>query len=75
MVMQDSGSNEFGKAKVVVDGKEVMIYDPKEVGWTHSNAVVVIREDEAADHVVEVSMAQGDEKKKFTILAMGYVGE
>jgi hypothetical protein len=75
MVMKDSGSNEFGKAKVNVDGKDVMVYDPKEVGWTHNNAVVVIREQEVADHVVEVSMAPGDETKKFTILAMGYVGE
>ncbi len=75
IVFKDVGGVEFGKAVVKVDGKETMVYDPHEVGWTHSNAVVVIREDIVSDHVVEIFMAQGEEQKKFTILALGYVGE
>ena len=73
MLVKDSASNDIGKASVKVDGKEVMVYDPHEVGWTHCNAVIVIREDEVKEHIVEISMVPGCEKQSFTILGFGYV--
>jgi len=33
---------------------------------------MVLKQDEVAEHVLEVKMAEGDEDKAFTILSIGY---
>ncbi len=64
----------FGNAEVYVDGKKVGTYNGgKEGGWNNCITQLIIDEETASVHKVEVKMAAGDEKKGFTIVAMGYV--
>ncbi|MFY9393856.1 MAG: SGNH/GDSL hydrolase family protein [Halanaerobiales bacterium] len=72
LVFKDSGSADFGKAEVYVDGKYVKTLDPRRVNWTHCNATLLYQEDEAREHTIEIKMAPGDEFKSFTILGFGY---
>ncbi len=65
----------MGKAEIVVDGKTAGMYDSREVGWTHSNAKIVLREQKSEIHEVEISMVKGEEDLCFTILGFGYVDE
>lgn len=73
LVTKDTGSPDSGKAIVTVDGKEVLTVDPREVGWTHCTPQIILREETAAEHLVEVKMIPGDEEKKLTILGFGVV--
>lgn len=73
LVYKDSGSNSFGRAKVWVDGKEVLTADPHVNGWTHCNPVICLRQAESRRHQVEIRMAEGEQEKEFTILGFGYV--
>ncbi len=73
IVSKDSGSPEYGKATVTVDGKEVLTIDPRAVGWTHCTPQIILQGEESAEHVVEVKMIPGDEDKKLTILGFGVV--
>lgn len=73
LVFKDSGSAEFGKADILVDGKQTLVADPHVNNWTHCNAVLLVHEKVAGMHQVEIRMAPGDEDKNFTILGFGYV--
>lgn len=73
LISKDSGSVEYGKAKVFVDGKEVLTVDPRAVGWTHCTPQIILQEDKPADHLVEIKMIDGDEDKKLTILGFGVI--
>lgn len=73
MVFKDSAENSVGKADVYVDGVKTFYADPREVGWTHCNSMIIYRGDETKMHHVEVKMAEGSEDKSFTILAFGIV--
>lgn len=72
IIFKDSGSNEFGKADVYVDGKLLSTLDPHINNWTHCNAVILYNEQESKEHQVEIKMSSGDEDKCFTILGFGY---
>lgn len=72
MVFKDSGSSEFGRADIFVDGKHVNTVDPHIANWTHCNAVILYCEEVRSEHMVEVRMFSGDEDKCFTILGFGY---
>ena len=72
LVYKDSGDPAYGTAEVLVDGRVTRIINPLEVGWNHCNAVIVHTGEEVAEHAVEIRMAAGEEKKKFTILGFGY---
>ncbi len=48
LVFKDSGSKEFGAAVVTVDGKEVAAYDPRQAGWTHCHAAIILKEENRA---------------------------
>ena len=68
-----SSSEEFGKVCVYVDGEKVAELDGYVQGaWNNSIQQLVLDEKESASHVLEISMAEGDEGKKFTVLAIGY---
>jgi hypothetical protein len=41
--------------------------------WTHCNAVILLNEAETREHLIEITMASGDEDKQFTILGFGVV--
>lgn len=62
----------FGTADVYVDGKKTKTYKGQNGGWNNCEVVMVLDESEAAEHTVEVRMAEGDEAKRFTICAIGY---
>ena len=70
---KDSGSQEFGKALVTIDGEKRRILDPTEAGWTHCHTTVLFNKQSTAKHRIEISMAPGDEGKTFTILGFGVV--
>lgn len=73
MIFKDSGNLIFGKAQVKVDGSLVKSCDPLEAGWTHCHATVLLDEEQAQLHRIEVSMAPGEADKTFTILGFAYV--
>lgn len=73
LIYKDSGENKVGKADVYVDGKKTYYVDPRVIGWTHCNAVIIHRGEESSEHHVEVHMASGSEDKEFTILGFGVV--
>lgn len=69
---KDSGRMDFGKAEVYVDGKLVLTADPRAVGWTHCNAVILYQEEISKEHKIEIKMAEDSKDKYFTILGFGY---
>jgi hypothetical protein len=71
-VYKDSGSSEFGKADIFVDGQYVKTADPHVNNWTHCNAVILYQEEVCREHLVEIKMVTEDEDKCFTILGFGY---
>lgn len=79
LVYKDSGKSTFGRARVVVDeasGDERMkrterIMDPREAGWTHCHATVLVHGSESLPHTVRITPE--DPTKTFTILGFGYV--
>lgn len=70
IIFKDSASNNDGIAKVIADGKEVLNLNPKDVGWTHCDPVIVVRGKENKKHHVEVVPTTD---KNFTILGFGVV--
>lgn len=72
MLVYKSGSG-FGTASVYVDGEPAMTLNASEDGgWNNPITVLLINETEAAEHVIEIRMAEGNENKEFTIMAAGY---
>ena len=58
---------------VTVDGGEPLRYDPRDAGWTHCHATVLLDEPEARPHRIEIRMAPDAADKTFTILGFGWV--
>ena len=73
IVAKDSASPMAGCIEAFVDGEKVREINPRDVGWTHCNALILLRGAERKRHHVEIRMRQGDEQKQFTILGFGYV--
>lgn len=68
-----SSSDEYGRALVYLDGEQVAeLNGYSEGGWNNSNVVLVLDETANEHHELEIRMAEGDENKKFTVLAIGY---
>ena len=73
MIYKNANNDSFGKAEVYIDGKLTQTYAGHEDGgWNNCMVVMIIDEKAAAEHTVEIKMAEGDEDKAFTILAFGY---
>ncbi|MDE7297274.1 MAG: SGNH/GDSL hydrolase family protein [Lachnospiraceae bacterium] len=70
LIYKDSGDRKFGKAEAWVDGSLARVIDPLEVGWNHCNAYIIHTGECAAEHEVELRLAEAD--KCFTILGFGY---
>ena len=70
---KDSGSPDFGKVLVTIDGEKHRILDPTEAGWTHCHTTILFNRQESAPHRIEIQMAPEDKHKIFTILGFGYV--
>lgn len=73
LVYKDSGSAEFGRAAVYVDGRKFTVLDPHKIGWTHCHPVILLNEKESDWHEISIRMEEGDEDKKFTVLCFGMV--
>ena len=71
VVTKDSAAPDEGCADIYVDGKLVKTVNPREIGWTHCNAMIIFNNDTKSRHRVKISMHEGDEDKKFTILSFG----
>ncbi len=68
-----SSNASFGKADFYIDGELVATADGHSAGgWNNCNVIMLLRQDEAAEHVLEVKMAEGSEDKAFTVLSIGY---
>ena len=68
-----SNRSDFGKADFYIDGELVATADGYSAGgWNNCNVIMVLKQNEPAEHVLEVKMAEGSEDKAFTILAIGY---
>ena len=74
LLFKDSGSSEYGRAEIYADGCFVRRIDPHEVGWTHANAAVLIRDRKTSGHEIIIKMTDGDDNKKFSILGFGIAG-
>lgn len=75
VITKDTGSMDFGKADIYVDGEYVLTADPHAVGWTHSTAQIAYRGKENVVHTVEIRKNPETLDKKFTILGFGYQEE
>ena len=64
---------QFGLAEIYVDGEFFGSYDGgKKQGWNNCENLILIDEEKPSNHVIEVKMAEDNEKLAFTIVAMGY---
>lgn len=72
LVYKDSGSPDFGRADIFVDGGLVLTADPHVNSWTHCNPVILYQNEQSQQHVIEIRMAPEDKDKCFTILGFGY---
>lgn len=68
-----SGSADFGFASIYIDGEFVTeLYGYQEGGWNNCGIALVLDEQEAAPHTLEVKMSEGWEEYSFTLLSIGY---
>ncbi len=73
LYFKSSSSSVYGKADVFVDGNKVATLNGYSTGgWNNPQLKILFDEDTAKEHTIEVKMAQGDEGKAFTVLAIGY---
>ncbi len=72
-VNKDAAEPDVGKADAYVDGKYIRTLDPHFNNWTHCNPLIILNEKESGLHKIRIQIAEGDEKKKFTILGFGIV--
>ena len=64
---------DYGRAEVVVDGKVRATLEGGDGKWGQSEVILAFDGKEAAEHTVEIRMAEGSENKKFTVTCLGIV--
>ena len=73
---KDNGSwtgTSFGEAEIYVDGKLTQtVSGQTSSGWNNPVTSVLIDEETASEHTIEIKMKKEDENKGFTVLAMAY---
>lgn len=73
LVYKSCGNGIFGTADIYIDGKmETSLDSTQGGGWNNPLTAVLINEETAKDHTIEIKMADGNEDKEFTIMAFGY---
>ena len=70
LTYKDSGSAEFGTAEVTVDGKLYKEINPRDIGWDHCNTYLLVNDTVSGAHEIKIAMKNGENDKKFTILAL-----
>ncbi len=73
LVAKDSGEVDVAKANIYVDGELIRTFDPHEIGWLHTNPLLIFDEAESKEHTVRIEITPDDRDKKCTILGFGYV--
>ncbi len=63
----------YGEAEILVDGKVRRTLRGGEGKWGQSETVLIWDAAEASGHTVEIRMAEGSERKRFTVTAICYV--
>lgn len=72
-VYKQSSATNFGKADLYIDGvKKTTINCYNASGWNNGAVYVALTETEAKSHNIELKMAEGEENKNFTLMAIGY---
>lgn len=73
VVTKYSATKTTGKAELWVDGEKVSTLSGYDTGgWNQAVPALGFSSDTAAEHQIEIKMAEGDEGKEFTVLAIGY---
>lgn len=72
LVAYKQAGSGFGKAECYVDGEYVGDLATSNGGWNNAVVFTALSEDTVKDHTLEIKMKEGDEKKPFTIYAIGY---
>lgn len=72
LVAYKQAGSGFGKAECYVDGEYVGDLAQSNGGWNNAVVFTALSEDTVKDHTLEIKMKEGDEKKPFTIYAIGY---
>lgn len=73
VVYKLSNAAATGTAELYVDGeKKVTMNGYNKDGWNNATTVQAFNEEEAKEHTIEIRMAEGNEDKEFTLLALGY---
>lgn len=72
LVAYKQAGSGFGKAECYVDGEYVGDLDKSNGGWNNAMVFTALSESTVLDHTLEIKMKEGDEKKPFTIYAIGY---
>lgn len=72
-VYKQSSATSYGKADLYIDGnKKTTINCYNKSGWNNGAVYVALTEGEAKSHEIELKMADGEESKNFTLMAIGY---
>ncbi|CUH92054.1 hypothetical protein SD1D_0502 [Herbinix luporum] len=73
IIYKEANNKSEGSISISIDGKKAGIYSGYRIfGWNNPVAKLVYSEKIYKEHIIEITMIQGDEKKDFTILAFGY---
>ncbi len=73
LVYKQSSETTYGSADLYIDGvKKSTLNCYNASGWNNGKVYVALTEEEAASHDIKLSMSEGSENKKFTLLAIGY---
>ncbi|MBQ7776420.1 MAG: SGNH/GDSL hydrolase family protein [Lachnospiraceae bacterium] len=68
-----SNASDFGKASVYIDDNLVTeLSGYVNGGWNNTETVLILDEDTASPHTLEIKMSEGQEDKKFSVLGIGY---
>ncbi len=68
-----STSQDFGKASVYIDGNYITDLNGYLKGaWNNTDTILLLDDDTAAPHILEIRMKEGHETKLFTVLGIGY---
>ncbi len=68
-----TSSEDFGKARVILDGKTKSFLKGSKDQYGQSEIILVLDDREASEHALEICMMEGSRDKCFTITCIGYV--
>ncbi len=72
LAFRSVNNSAYGKIEVYVDGVKKKTINGNTGSWGQSVTELIFADSQAAEHLIEIRMAEGDEDKKFTITCMGY---